>query len=253
VLDGLRTLKGRSGQGVFVPPPGNGPDIPLAWALQEVSEASRAPSKQEQSRLCTNAILNARRALACLADWYLRRDLADCCKNRPTTPKQQAEFLMRRGIIDELTSHVLERAVEKRNRVEHAYVVPDLATAEDLVELLRRIMAAIRSQSNPEVGPWIFGIFLGGYGFGKNGAHAHFCGWGEPLTVFSRFPPRPWVGLVLPNGEADALVRRAYLDSTTAEELLELLAHAEQKYGRTSSWTSLEICEVLGRELKLIE
>src|SRR5690606_9344925 len=133
-----------------------------AWAIQDVSKAPHEPNAQEQARLCTNAIVNARRALGCLVEWYVHRDLGKCCKNPPESPKQQAEFLMRRGIIDELTSRVLARAIEKRNKVEHDYIVPELDSTEDVVELLRRTMATIRNQSDPAMAPWIFGIFLGG-------------------------------------------------------------------------------------------
>jgi len=151
IIDGLETLKGRSGQGTILRPPGRGPDEPLAWAISEVTAAAVADEEAEVSKLCTNAVMNSRRALACLVDWYIDRDLAKYCKNPPATPKQQAQFLMSRGIIDELTSHVLERAVGKRNRVEHEYVVPTLAEAEDVVELLRRTMATLRSQSDPSL------------------------------------------------------------------------------------------------------
>jgi hypothetical protein len=252
LIDGLGTLTGRSGQGVIIPPPGDGPDNPLAWAIQDVSMASHARDEQEQARLCTNAVVGSRRALGCLVEWYVERDLGKWCKYPPGSPKQQAEFLMRRGIIDELTSRVLERAVDKRNRVEHDYVTPDLATAEDVVELLRRTMTIIRNQSNPSLAPWVFGIFLGGYGHGDHGRYATFGGWCEPLAVFSRFPPRPWVGLVLPDGEARALVRHAYLDNTTVEELVQLLALAEQKYGHTSSFMDLKSRELMGSELGLM-
>jgi len=39
VLNGLETLEGRSGEGVVVDPPGDGPDGLLNWALQEVNMA----------------------------------------------------------------------------------------------------------------------------------------------------------------------------------------------------------------------
>ena len=83
--------------------------------------------------------------MACLVDWYIERDLAPYCKNPPNTPKQQADYLTRRGIIDELTSHVLERAIGNRNRVEHDYHIPTIAEAEDIVELLRRTIAMLRA------------------------------------------------------------------------------------------------------------
>jgi uncharacterized protein YutE (UPF0331/DUF86 family) len=252
VLDGLGTVTGRCGEGVILPAPGDGPDTHLAWAIQEVSGALNILDKQEQRKLCTNAIINARRALACLVDWYLERDLAMYCQNPPKTADQKANFLVRRGIIDSLTSRVLERAVAKRNEVEHQYLAPPIEVAEDVVELFRRTMAAIRNQSDPSHAPWIFGIFLGGQGYGSRGRFAEFRGWCEPLVVFSRFPPRPWVGLVLPDGDVRAVVRRAYLDTTTVDELIQLLALSELKYGHSSSFMDLRSCEVMAREIGLV-
>src|SRR6266513_836501 len=160
VLNGLETLEGRSGEGVVVDPPGDGPDGLLNWALQEVNMAMQSRSDEEKKHHCVDAVLHARRGLACLVDWYLQRDLATLCKDAPTTAKQQVRFLITRGVIDELTSRVLERAIQKRNDAEHRYRSPTLEIAEDVVELLRRTVSAIRTQSSPELGPWIFGTFL---------------------------------------------------------------------------------------------
>lgn len=252
ILDGLDTLKGRSGQGTVLRPPGRGPDEPLKWAISEVTAAAQAEEEAEISKLCTNAVMNSRRALACLVDWYIDRDLAKYCKNPPATPKQQAQFLMSRGIIDELTSHVLERAVGKRNRVEHEYVVPTLAGAEDIVELLRRTMATLRSQSDPSLAPMLFGIFLGGHGHGKHGAYAEFHGWADPLAIFCRFSQRPWVGLLVPETDRKCLIRRAHLDETTPDELVQLLSLAEQKFGKPASFTGQETCKLILEELGCI-
>lgn len=251
LIDGIGTLSGRYGQGVIVPPPGDGPDRPLSWAIRDVSTAPKEPDADERDRLCTSAVLNSRRALACLVDWYVERDLGNRCKTPPGSPKEKAEFLVRRGIIDELTSHVLARAIHKRNVVEHDYVAPTLDTAEDVVELLRRTMATIRSQSDPSCAPWIFGVFLGSHGYGKDGAFARFGGWSDPLIVFSRFPPRPWVGIVLPKTEEYAIVRHAYLSNVSDDELIQLLGLAEQRYGRGGSFCDQTSCELMARTLGL--
>lgn len=249
LFDAIESIAGRYGQGVVVAPPGAGPDNPLSWSIQEVNRAGVETDMLEREKLCTNAVLNARRALACLVDWYVSRDLAELCKNPPGSPKQKAEFLVRRGVIDELTSHVLTRAIDKRNRVEHDYIVPELEVAEDVVELLRRTMTAIRLHSDPSYGPWIFGIFLGGHGLGKNGRYATFGGWCEPLVVFSRFDPRPWAGVVLPDSETNALIRYTSLADVTLEQLLHLLSLAEQKFGRVSSFSDIQSCQTMAREL----
>jgi hypothetical protein len=252
ILDGLGTLSGRAGQGVMIPAPGDGPDKPLSWSIQEVTNAFQIQAGPDRDRLCTNAVLNSRRALACLVEWYVERDLGKFCRNPPSTAKEQAEFLMRRGVIDELTSHVLERAIDKRNRVEHDFIAPELETAEDVVELLRRTIAAIRNQSDPSCAPWVFGIMLFACGSGEHGLFAEFHGWSEPLAVFSRFPPRPWIGLVLPDGQATALVRRAFLSDIATDELTQVLSLAEQRYGRPSSFSGVHTCRLLSHEMGLL-
>src|SRR5205823_267371 len=83
ILDGLETLRGRSGQGVMIHAPGEGPDSFVNWAVQEVNNAIQATSNEEKKHHCVDALLHARRGLACLVDWYLERDLATLCKNAP--------------------------------------------------------------------------------------------------------------------------------------------------------------------------
>ena len=251
ILDGLEALEGRSGEGVIVQAPGEGPDRLVNWALQEVNNAMQSTSKEEKEHHCVDAVLHARRGLACLVDWYLERDLATLCKNAPATPKQQVRFLIARGVIDELTSRVLERAIQKRNDAEHRYISPTLEVAEDVAELLRRTVFAIRTQSSPEHGPWIFGIFLHSLGFGRKGRYAEFHGWSEPLAVFSRFAPQPWVGLVLPENKTKALIRRVLLKETTTDELVQLLLLAGRKFGAPSSYADAQSCELLASEARL--
>jgi hypothetical protein len=209
ILDGLNSLSGNSslssgfGQGVLVPPPGEGPDTLLNWAIQEVTLAMQPGPATAGKQCCIDAVTGARRALACCVDWYLQRDLAHLCRNPPATPKEQVKFLIGRGVIDELTSRVLERAIEKRNVVEHRYVSPSLDVAEDVVELIRRTMTAIRAQSPPEQGRWLFGCFYQEIGFGEQGRYAAFHGWRQPFAVcFLGSEHNPGRGLF------DQLVRR---------------------------------------------
>ncbi|WP_145390266.1 hypothetical protein [Stieleria neptunia] len=113
-------------------------------------------------------------------------------------------------------------------------------------------MATIRQHSDPSHGPWIFGIFLGGHGGGENGRYATFGGWSEPLVVFSRFDPRPWVGVVLPDGETNALIRYTNLADVTLDQLLSLLSLAEQKFGHVSSFSDAQSCQVMASELGFV-
>jgi len=255
LLDGVNSINistRSAGVGTILPPPGKGPDVPLAWAIQEVATASHAADRTEVERQCTNAVVNSRRALACLVDWYLERDLARYCKNPPNTPKQQADYLTRRGIIDELTSHVLERAIGKRNRVEHDYVIPDIADAEDIVDLLRRTIAALRSQSDPSLAPMLHGCVLSASGYREQGPYAEFHGWNQPLVIVCRFNKRPWTGLLVPESATKALLRQTFLDQTDTQELIQLLSLADQKFGKPSSYTDARQCEVFLKEIGLI-
>ena len=250
IAGGLESLAGRirtrgAGLGIVVPAPGHGPDRLMNWALQEVNNAMQSPSSEEREHHCVDAVLHARRALSCLVDWYLERDLAMFCKDAPGNSEQKVRFLISRGIIDDLTSRVLERAIRKRNDTEHRYISPTLEEAEDVVELIRRTLSAIRAQSRPEYGPWVFGSFLYSLQFGEKG-HAEFHGWSEPLFVFSRFERQRWVGLVLPENETKAVIRQALLKETTTDELLELLRVARRCFaGAPTSYSDIELCKLL--------
>lgn len=256
LLDGVNSIKitCRSGNGSFIPPPGKGPDVPLAWAIQEVTAAAHTEDSAEVEQLCTNAIMNSRRALACLVYWYIERDFACYCKDPPNSPKQQADYLTRRGIIDELTSHVLERAVGKRNKVEHDYIVPDIAEAEDIVELLRRTIATLRTQSDPSLAPMLYGVVLHAWGYSeKRGPWSEFHGWSDPLVIFCRFCKQPWTGLIIPESPTKALLRQTFLDQIDTHELIQLLSLADQKYGRHSGYSDKAQCKVFLKEIGLIQ
>ena len=255
ILDALETLQPDrvvSGHGVLVQAKGAGPDAFLSWALLDIENAMQFKS-EERKRHCMSALVNARRGFACLVDWYLQRDLATLCKNPPSSAKQKVNFLISRGVLDELTSRVVERAIGKRNVAEHEYQSPTQESAEDAVELFRRIISAVRAQSPPDHAPWLFGHFLFASGFAKKGFYAEFYGWSGPVVVFSRFRPEPWVGLVLPETDARAVIRRVFLRELTTDELLQLLALSGRKFGVPSSFSNTEICELLAKEACLLE
>jgi hypothetical protein len=253
LLDGLKTLKGISGRGVIIPPPGTGPDQQLSWAMEEISAAARSTSKNEVARHCTGAVMSARRALACLVDWYLDRDFANFCKNRPKEADEKAAFLMSRGLTDELSSRVLRRNIQIRDRAEHHYDPPSLEQAEDFVQLVRREIAVMTDKSKPQLSPWIFGSFLGGVSSSTEGViTAEFHGWSQELVIFSRFGPRPWVGLLIRDTESKATVLQAFLVDTTRDELTQLLSLAEQRYGHRSVFLDRPSCEALARALGLM-
>src|SRR5207247_1539717 len=95
------------------------------------------------------------------------------------------------------------------------------------------------------------GILLHSMGVGEKGRYAEFHGWSEQLIVFSRFAPQPWVGLVLPANKTKAVIRRALLNETTTDELVQLLLLAERKFGVPSSYADAQSCELLASEVRL--
>lgn len=252
LLDSIDSINCRYGSGCLIGHQGEGPDLLMTWAIKEISSARDQAAISDQKRLCTNAILHARRALACLFDWYVARDLGNLCKNPPKTAIQQADFLVARGIIDDLTSRVLARAVDKRNVLEHAYVSLDLETAEDVVELLRRSINSMRDFAKPEYGPWIFGTNLGGIAYNESDWVPLFYGWSEPLVVFSRTAPVPWIGTVIPESKTEAIVRFVPLKKVQRLELITLLQAAERKDESPLSFTPEAGCKCLMEQLGLL-
>ena len=57
------------------------------------------------------------------------------------------------------------------------------------------------------------------------------------------------MGLLLPENETKAFVRRALLKETTTDELLELLLHAPRHFRGAPTWyTDAEMCKLLAAE-----
>jgi uncharacterized protein YutE (UPF0331/DUF86 family) len=211
----------------------------------------QSTSKEEKEHHCVDAVLHARRGLACLVDWYLERDLATLCKNAPATPKQQVRFLIARGVIDELTSRVLERAIQKRNDAEHRYISPTLEVAEDAVELLRRTVFAIRTQSSPEHGPWIFGIISTSTGIWQTRTLRRVSRLVGVSRGFFSFRTAALGRTGVAKNKTKALIRRVLLKETTTDELVQLLLLAGRKFGAPSSYADAQSCELLASEARL--
>src|SRR5260370_41079444 len=93
---GVNSLGGDGAQSVFVDPPGN-VDHQLGWAITEIISARNAGNLPDRERHSTNAVLAARRALACLVDWYITRDCFSLCKGAPKTEKEKTGLLVRRN------------------------------------------------------------------------------------------------------------------------------------------------------------
>jgi len=245
LLDALRTLKGKDGTGVHVPAPGDGVEKLLGWSMNDIHTAAMCGDKEEQERHATNAVVNARRALACLVDWYLARDGFAYCKNAPKSADDKAAILVRRNIIEPLTSRVLARAIAVRNVAEHEYQAVSCEDAEDVVELLRRTIQCLRAQSEPEWGPFVFGGMSWGSSGSEKGLFGHFYGWREPVGVVNTIAKEPWVGVIIPSSQSDATVRKVPLREIDRELLLESIAVLESTFGRVGFHSGASSCKLM--------
>ena len=181
LLDVVQSIRGRSGTGVVYAPPGQGVDRLLAWATTDIRLARDQRDLHDVARCATNAVLHARRALACLVEWYLLRDGLSLCKDASRREDERGEILRARGLLDELTSGVLKRAIQRRNLVEHEYLEISLEEGEDIVELLRRTIQCLRSESDPANGPCLFGHLSHSISWDhERGTRAEFYGWSDP-------------------------------------------------------------------------
>jgi hypothetical protein len=239
LLDAVKSIKGQGGQNIMVEPPGQ-VDQQISWALSDLKQSRNATDAVERDRCATNAIMSARRALAALVDWYLKRDCFSLCMNAPRQEKDKADILLKRGLFDEVTSSVLYRAIQKRNEVEHKYQTPTVEAAEDVFELMRRTIQCLSVESNPSEGPCLFGAFSNSIGFGPTGANAQFYGWldEQPCFLLYSIDANPWLGVILPEAPEKALVRRAYFNEITTDLLLEVLRALENTFGRPRGYIS---------------
>src|SRR5207253_7357268 len=76
----LKLSGGGTREGIIRNPIGLGHELFLNWALQDI-EASSLMTGGDRDRASVNAIMNARRALACLMDQYWQRDGFEFCYN----------------------------------------------------------------------------------------------------------------------------------------------------------------------------
>jgi len=253
LIDGIKTLKGHSGGGLILPPPGEGPDIWLNCAIKDIEQAAKSSDSRDIVRFSANAIMSARRALSCLVDWYLERDLVAKCKNPPTSADKKTDFLVKRHIIDDLAASVLERAIYVRQKVEHKYESPTLEMAQDFVELIRREIYAIRAESNPERTAWTFGSYENSSGFSRErDLYAEFYGWHDSSVVIQRFVEPLWIGIVLPQDSTHATIRRAFLKDFGVEDILEMLTVLKCNYSKLGSWSGPDSCELMAKAMNII-
>ncbi len=245
LIDAARTLPGGYSWGAITNPPGMGVDPQIVWATREIALAEGASNSLDQQRLLVNAVTHARRALACLVDWYLASYNFSRCSGAPRDDDAggKAELLVRRGVIDDLSSRVLKRAVAVRNIAEHQYSPPTAEQAEDAVELIRRVVHFVTQTTDPSKGPWLFGTPLHGYSCDGDTVMATFDAWTEFCFVICGFFDPPWLGVVEPTGDKSANVRRCYFRNLRLPVYEEILTTLEHKYRFPGSSASALVCK----------
>ena len=137
-------------------PLGVGYEAILKWARSDIELAESASDDNDRNRHAVNALMHARRALSCIVDQYLRRDLFVHCFNPPNNAADKSALLVARNLIDSVTQRVLSRAIDRRNEVEHRYELVNTEDVEDIVHKIRYVAEAIGRDHNPYTG--FFGL-----------------------------------------------------------------------------------------------
>lgn len=251
-IDALRTCE------IFVPgmqivkvqiaSQGIGVDRLINWALKDINEAmvfNETGKKDDCQRKSTTAVVNARRALSCLVEWYMQRDGFSYCNNFEDSSEAKSTILLRMAIIDNLTTNVLKRLIDVRNKVEHEFESVGIAEAENIVELVRRTYDSLMSLSKPNEMPVIFGHFPYAYSYNGNNYEFGFAGWQNQCLVLQLFD-NSWVGIALPKSKTKAIVRRVYLKDMEIDTLIDVHSYiysSLEKYSK--NWRNLMISHAM--------
>ena len=246
LIDAIKSLPFFKSNSFFIPTnmtiasPGDGVDYLIDWSMNDIYEAiTQNEQGKDFKQNATNAVINARRSLACLVDWYLQRDGFSYCKNAPRNAEEKSKILLGRRIIDKLTSKVLQRIIDIRNETEHQYKSVSIEKAEDIVELVRRAKDSLFLNSNPAQASIIFGEFKHRYSY--NGPTKYptyeFHGWESEAFIIALYEIDPWIGVLVPESINKASIRRAFLKTTKVEVLTQILniLYASRGYYSDSS------------------
>jgi len=258
LLDAVGSLRceaspGFGTHGLHCPMPGDGSDY-SAWALADIRASWAASSPEDKKPHATSAVLNARRALSRLVDWYMQRDGFAFCKDAPANSKAKSDILVRRKIIDSLSAKVLARAIDVRNVAEHEYVAPNEDAAEDAVELIRRTIESLMTAADPRSGPCFFGTLLHRrWWSAKRGEGAEFFGWQGEAAILATFGSTPWFGIILPQGPDFATVRRLRLADVPRGLLADALDTLEAKFGMMNGGSDVGFWKRISAEAGLDE
>jgi hypothetical protein len=247
--DVARSLQGSGRSDVMISAPGVGVDELLAWSLKEIKLARDARGTADECRCATDSILNGRRALACLIEWYLHRDYFCLCAETPLRAEHKAELLRKRGVFDEVALSALRSAIFERDKAEHQFTPVTLGEAEIFVEMMRSSIGRIRADSNPSLRPYLFGRMSYTYRQTASTLSVNFLRWAEPCFLFCHWVDEPWLGAIVPERSYPyaVTVRRTFFKEITTSVLLEILQTLELSFGQSQGSTSLEIGKCLQR------
>lgn len=220
---------------VVQPKIGVGFEVFLRWALHEVMDAEKQGGSDGRERIAVSAVMNARRALACLVDQYLQRDGLCFCLSPPREADEKAQILVKRGVFDSLASKSLKRAIDQRNAVEHDYRCLRLEQAQDVVHTVRATIENALTRADPYASPGWFGTPVGGAYTSKGQAKGSFNGWSGGAFLLVTTVEQPWAGIVAPRNDTEAVVRKVKLEQISVEQLLEALSIAESRLVDQSS------------------
>lgn len=196
----------------------------MDWAVCDIQIAMDSPLETDQVRHRANAMMNARRAVSCLVDQYLLRDGFARCKNPPRRTATKVDLLVRRGVLDSVERGALDTAASQRHLLEHKYQPPDLALAQANVQLIRATLESVVARSDPSWSPAMAGTFMSGWGYSPAGYTFNFDRWNGPIFFLMVLVNDPWVGVLVPSSNLEAILRRVRLRQVSSAELAETLA-----------------------------
>lgn len=253
LTSGIRTLDLKNREGISFPPPGEGIEKFLSWAESDIRQAM-TESGENQKRHATNALANSRKAIAALTEWYMNSNHLIDCKDYPhSSSYDQSNLLMKLNLYDDITSIVLRRAIDLRNKAEHEYVSYNFDEIIDYIELSRQIYKSLTQKKSPAHGPCSFGII--GYSIqyrAETGIHVTFNGFNkvEPFLHIAGHDSKKWLGIIFPNTESEAEAEYTYLSEITTDELLEIYQHAnyDLKEEKNGSWISVDNWKLLAKK-----
>jgi hypothetical protein len=114
--------------------------FPFQWTPTEFLEFAENDLKQKGPQAAANALANAKRALDCQLDYFLKTyGLSQIATNLRWTTSSKISLMDDLGIVPQSIFHKVNKA---RNDLEHRYDLPSVLTAENSIEIVGIFVAA---------------------------------------------------------------------------------------------------------------